>query len=109
MTVGEVRRLVGLLGVYRRHVKDFAKIAKPIYELLDGKNHKVKSPPTNGQLSSKHPINSVNLSPGFKNEFYRLQRGFRSFVNSAWISRGFAWILTSVSYEQLGHIAQVAQ
>ena len=55
-TVGEVRRLAGLLGVFRRHVKDFAKIAKPIYELLDGKNHKVKSPSTNGQLSSKHPI-----------------------------------------------------
>ena len=32
---------------------------------------------------------SVNLSPGFKNEFYTLQRGFQSFVNSAWISRGF--------------------
>ena len=56
MTVGEVRRLVDLLRVYRRHVKDFAKIAKPIYELLDGKNHKVKSPPINGQLPSKHPI-----------------------------------------------------
>ena len=32
---------------------------------------------------------SVNLSPGFKNEFYPLLRGFRSFVNSSWISRGF--------------------
>ena len=32
---------------------------------------------------------SVNLSLGCKNEFYPLQRGFRSFVNSAWISRGF--------------------
>ena len=32
---------------------------------------------------------SVNLSLGFKNEFYPLQHGFRSFVNSAWISRGF--------------------
>ena len=30
---------------------------------------------------------SVNLSLGY--EFYPLQRGFRSFVNSAWISRGF--------------------
>ena len=30
MTVGEVRRLVSLLGVYRRHVKDFAKITKSI-------------------------------------------------------------------------------
>lgn len=36
-TVGEVRRIVGLLGVYRRHIKDFSKIAKPIYELFDGK------------------------------------------------------------------------
>lgn len=56
-TVGEVRRLVGLLGVYRRHIKDFSRIAKPIYELLDGKHHKAKPPPTNGQLPSKHPVN----------------------------------------------------
>ena len=34
-------------------------------------------------------VYSVNLSLGFKNEFYPLQRGFRSFVNSAWIPRGF--------------------
>ena len=55
-TVGEVRRLVGLLGVYRRHIKDFARIAKPIYELLDGKHQKVRPPPTNGQLPSKYPV-----------------------------------------------------
>ena len=55
-TTVEVRRLVGLLGEYRPHVKDFVKIAKPIYELLDGKNHKVISPPTKGQLPSNHPI-----------------------------------------------------
>ena len=36
-TVREVRRVIGLLGVYRRHIKDFSKIAKPIYELLEGK------------------------------------------------------------------------
>ena len=34
-TVGEVRRLMGLLGVYRRHVKNFAQIARPIYDLLN--------------------------------------------------------------------------
>jgi len=33
-TVGEVRRLMGLLDVYRRHIKNFAQIAKPIYDLL---------------------------------------------------------------------------
>jgi hypothetical protein len=48
--------IVGLLGVYRRHIKDFARIAKPIYELLDGKQQKVRPPPTNGQLPSKHPL-----------------------------------------------------
>ena len=50
-TVGEVRRLVGLLGVYCRHIKYFARIAKPIYELLDGKHQKVRSPPTNGYIT----------------------------------------------------------
>ena len=38
-TVGEVRRL-----------------CKPIYELLDGKHHKAKPQPTNGQLPSKYPV-----------------------------------------------------
>ena len=50
-TVGEVRRLVGLLGVYCRHIKYFSRIAKPIYELLDGKHQKVISPPINGYIT----------------------------------------------------------
>ena len=29
-TVGEVRRLMGPLGMYRRHIKDFARISKSI-------------------------------------------------------------------------------
>ena len=33
-TVGEVRRIMGLLGVNRRHIPNFAQTAKPIYELL---------------------------------------------------------------------------
>ena len=33
-TVGEVRRIIGLLGVYRRHIPNFAQTAKPIYDLL---------------------------------------------------------------------------
>jgi hypothetical protein len=42
-TEGEVRRLVDLFGMYRRHIKDFARIAKPINELLDGKHQKVRN------------------------------------------------------------------
>ena len=33
-TVGDVRRLVGLLGYYRRYIENFSRIAKPIYDLL---------------------------------------------------------------------------
>ena len=33
-TVGEVRRLVGLLGYYIRYIQNFSRVAKPIYDLL---------------------------------------------------------------------------
>ncbi|KAK3742618.1 hypothetical protein QZH41_000460, partial [Actinostola sp. cb2023] len=33
-TVGEVRKLLGLLGYYRRYIQDFAKIARPLFDLL---------------------------------------------------------------------------
>ena len=32
--VGEVRQMTGLLGYYRKYIKDFFHIAKPIYDLL---------------------------------------------------------------------------
>ncbi|CAB4027286.1 Hypothetical predicted protein [Paramuricea clavata] len=67
-TVGEVQRLVGLLGVYRRHIKDFARIAKLIYELLDGKHQKVRLPQTNGHLLSKHPVKYVDYGKWNCNE-----------------------------------------
>ena len=34
LTVREVRKLIGLLGVYRRHIKKFTQTEKPIYDLL---------------------------------------------------------------------------
>ena len=37
-TVGDVRRLMGLLGYYRRYNPNFSRIAKSIYDLLKG-NH----------------------------------------------------------------------
>ena len=33
-TVGDIRKLIGLLGYYRRYIKDFSRIAKPIYDFL---------------------------------------------------------------------------
>ena len=36
--LGEVRRLVGLLSVYRRFVPNFARVAKPLYDLLKVKD-----------------------------------------------------------------------
>ena len=53
-TVGEVRRLMGLLGVYRRHIKNFAQIAKPVYDLL---NH---------DLLGKKNATSTRQSPGLR-------------------------------------------
>ena len=57
-TVGDVRKIVGLLGYYRHYIKDFAKIAKPLYELLqvlksDGKSRNNSK----GQRPSKDKVN----------------------------------------------------
>ena len=48
-TVGEVRKLAGILSYCRRYIKNFAKIARPIYNLLStsGKD---------GQSPSKTPV-----------------------------------------------------
>ena len=35
-TVGDVRRLIGLLSFHRRHVQDFAKLARPLTDALQG-------------------------------------------------------------------------
>ena len=63
-TVGEVRRLMGLLGVYRRNIKNFAQTAKHIYDLLSLELRKKKnvtstkhsSRGNSGQVSSSSPV-----------------------------------------------------
>ena len=42
-SVGEVRKLLGLLGYYRRYVPDFARIAKPLFDLLKDDTSKKKN------------------------------------------------------------------
>ena len=67
-TVGEVRQIIGLLGYYRKYIKVFSCIAKPIYDLLATTLVKEeivkvrslsrsKGKRDSGQLPSNHPIN----------------------------------------------------
>lgn len=63
-TIGDVRKLMGLLGVYRRQIKNFAQKAKPIYDLLKERDSQVdpegsrthKPVPKKGQPSSRTPV-----------------------------------------------------
>ena len=51
-TVGEVRRLMGSLGVYRRHINDFARISKSIQDLLSDRKEKVLLQPNRHKNSA---------------------------------------------------------
>jgi len=63
-TVSEVRQLAGLLSYYRQYIPDFAKISKPLYELLNKSSTSVPSRETlrkrtsakSHQLPSSTPI-----------------------------------------------------
>ncbi|KAE8292606.1 Retrovirus-related Pol polyprotein from transposon opus Protease [Larimichthys crocea] len=60
-TVGDLRRVLGFLSYYRFYVQDFAKIAKPLYELLQVEFSMPQPPPRHcksrgPQLLSKTPI-----------------------------------------------------
>ena len=59
-TVGDVRRLLGLLGYYRRYIKNFSPIAKPLYDLLSysekGKSKSNRTSKANNQLHSKSSV-----------------------------------------------------
>ena len=67
--VGQVRQVVGLLGYYRRYIRDFSRKAKPIYDLLASKNtsggstgketveNQRQQKQKQGQLPSYHPVN----------------------------------------------------
>ena len=65
-TVGEVRKLTGLLSYYRRYIKHFSRIAKPLYDLLKGPDEKGhlsrtqrergKTAKQRGQQSSREPV-----------------------------------------------------
>ena len=64
--MGEVRKLTGLLSYYRRYIKHFSRIAKPLYDLLKGPDEKGhlsrtqrergKTATRRGQQSSHEPL-----------------------------------------------------
>ena len=41
-TVTDVRSFTGFMNYYRKYIKDYAKIARPLYELMSGENAKKK-------------------------------------------------------------------
>ena len=62
-TVGEVRRLLGVLGCYRRYIQNFARIAHPLFQLLQAASedvaksaHKTKKRFTHGSVPSSRPV-----------------------------------------------------
>ena len=49
-TVGDVRRLLGLLGYYRRHIAEFAQRVKPLYDLVKMSVHAINSERTKKKM-----------------------------------------------------------
>ena len=59
-TVGEVRKIMGLLRMYRRSIENFSKIAKPLYDLLN----RDTSPPNMSTASrNNHNMYGNHLLP----------------------------------------------
>ena len=64
--MGKVRKLTGLLSYHRRYMKNFSRIAKPLYNLLKGPDEKGqlsrtwrergKTAKQRGQQSSREPV-----------------------------------------------------
>lgn len=52
-TVGDVRKLLGLVGYYRRYIPDFARTAKPLFDLLKGTKGTVTKGSQTAQPSTK--------------------------------------------------------
>lgn len=52
-TVGELRQIMGLLSYYRQYIKDFSRIASPLYELTKGPAHTESPHPEGRKLHKK--------------------------------------------------------
>uniref|UniRef100_A0AAQ6ID30 Gypsy retrotransposon integrase-like protein 1 n=1 Tax=Anabas testudineus TaxID=64144 RepID=A0AAQ6ID30_ANATE len=52
-TIGELRQVLGLLSYYRQYIKDFSRIANPLYELTKGPDLGTISQPKGRKLHTK--------------------------------------------------------
>ena len=59
-TVGEVRKIMGLMGDYRRSIANFSQITKPLYDLLNWKSkpEHVGKRNTSKSSNNQRPFNS---------------------------------------------------
>ena len=77
-TVAEVRQVLGLVGYHRRHIQDFATIAKPLTDLLKGSNNNGKLPVDWSSEHSKSLNQLIDFAtsspilayPNYDEEFY---------------------------------------
>ena len=67
-TVNEVRKLMVFFNYYRRYVKEFSRIAKPIYDLVKTPRQSLKDVERdksrkdhNGQLPAKHSVDWTGI------------------------------------------------
>ena len=59
-TVGDLRKLLGLLGYYRSYIQDFSRIAKPLYELLRVEpGAEPKKPKLSTKTKTSHKVKPV--------------------------------------------------
>ena len=54
--IGELRKVLGMLGYYQKHIRNFAKIAKPLTDLLKAPKSKHSQKVKGGQLSLNSKI-----------------------------------------------------
>ena len=59
-TVGEVRHLLGLLGYYRRYTRDFSRVAKPLFDLLQRSNEPNSNKSKIPQVPSSQSVSWTN-------------------------------------------------
>ena len=68
-TIGALRKLLGFISYYRNYIRDFSRLATPLYYLLSAKgcssqSHKAKRPQENPKFKS--PPSKVQLSSNYK-------------------------------------------
>ena len=61
VNIGDVRRLLGFIGFYRKYIPDFARRARVLYDLL-----KVKDKDKKGQRGNSRALKNGQLSPNTK-------------------------------------------